>query len=187
MRRRLISVAGAAVAVIGGLWFAMQSSTTADQVATRERLQTLFDTRPGTLTVGPPAIFNLPPIDAVEVLPVRYEPPEGEGFMAVSFRCGLVITLPGQEPQAVVTVGTGSTEVLSCDGLTAIDVVAGKVPMIGTIYRFRSPNVTFPGPVIVRWDEPSKRFVVDDAMGEALDATGPVETMDALKLTLPKL
>ena len=121
------------------------------------------------------------------VTALRFEAPEGEGFMAVSFRCGLVIEPADRPAQAIVTVGTGITEALSCDGLRELELLEGPggAPLIAALYDFRSPNATFTGPIVLSRSD--GQWQLDAALMEDLDQFAPIETLSTLTQALTSL
>lgn len=153
---------------------------------TAETLVDQFGARADSITVGEPKDIVIAGTGPVTLTPVKYELPDTPG---VFFRCGLFLQRGADDAQALVTVGIGQTEALSCGGLRDVETVKASdgTEMIGAIYGFRSPNAAFDGPVIVRWDEAAKTFIADDDRAMAVEEAGPVETLDALSAAMGKL
>ena len=146
---------------------------------TTDDLEARFGARAGSLTVAAQSTVRFDGIGEVAVTPVKYELPDTQG---VFFRCGLFLQREGAAGQALVTIGIGETEALSCGGLRDIGGLSaadGK-KMIGAIYGIRSPNFSADGPAIIAWDGEKKVFFTDDDQAMAVEDEGPVVTMEAL-------
>ncbi|WP_372574238.1 hypothetical protein [Ruegeria jejuensis] len=91
-------------------------------------------------------------------------------------RCGFRIG-EGAAARWVVTVGEGSTEMMSCDALLEFGTVGPDRNMIGAIYRFRpTPRSSYVGPLVLRLD--GDQWVVDDSLLETLaNRQSSVETL----------
>jgi hypothetical protein len=101
----------------------------------------------------------------------RFEPIPGRAETLNAFWCGLVLDSGNGASQAIVTIGSGFSETLSCDRLveSAAMPPAGNVPRLGLIYATRSPNASGRTPLVLRWDEANRRWAIDEPLSTELD------------------
>jgi len=119
---------------------------------------------------------------------VRFEPPEGQGFMNYSRWCGVVVRQRGRPPQALITIGTGETEVLNCAGLNVLGALPtrGRAQRLGLVYRAGSPNTFGLVPAILVRDAPNSAWRLDEALAERLADRGAT-TLQRMRAALPRL
>jgi hypothetical protein len=117
-----------------------------------------------------PVTVKLGKEDSVALTPVRFAPAPGQSQAVNTNWCGVILRSPGFPPQGTVTIGTGSTEALSCNGVDEIGVVpaSGSSARIGLIYQTTSPNASSRTPVILVRDPKSRRWTVADELSEKM-------------------
>lgn len=142
----------------------------------------MFRARPGTIIAGAPHVLSVDGAGETTAIPVRFEALPGEGFMAVSFRCGLILIPEDGRVQFLTTIGSGDTELLNCSGLIAMGRLETRdhAERIGLIYDVTTPGGAGAGPVLLRWDVATRVFVLDEETAEALDERAAV-ALDSLE------
>ncbi len=148
-------------------------------------LEQVFAAKPKTMEAGGPVLFHIEGDTAFEFLPVRFEPVKNAGGAEVFFQCGFVIRSPSGPDQHLVTVGTGATEVTSCDGLRSIGAVrvADGGTRIAAIYGFATPNSGGDDALLLRADAASGQWSID-ADGAASLSGGPFTSIWAIRKAL---
>ena len=88
---------------------------------------------------------------SVRVDMVRFTPQPGLSQAVATSWCGITLSRPHVSSQAVITIGAGVTQALSCDGIADIGSASSKrgPARIALVYRTRSPNAAALTPVIV--------------------------------------
>ncbi len=130
-------------------------------------LENAFSAKSGALYIDNSALVKSISLEPpFKVIPVRYEPQSS--YLPNGFRCGLVFKSEGNE-QALVTVGEGITEVLSCDGVIEIGQLklnsyGNSSSHLGLIYGYRSPNTSFNGGLVVSYDADKQSWYVNEEL-----------------------
>lgn len=122
---------------------------------------------------------------ALTLLPVSF-PPAAPSFPNQQRWCGIAVQAGEAALTTLVTLGTGWTETLSCDGLREAGTVppAAGVPRFALVYAARSPNTAVRVPVILRWDAPSGRVKLDEAASRAVDEAGRGGSLERIRVAL---
>jgi hypothetical protein len=95
---------------------------------------------------------------------VRFKPKAGLSDAAVPAWCGVVLHRPGAPAQALVTLGTGRTALLTCDGLAqagAAKLRDGR-SVIALVFNSSTPGGVTTTPVVLARDQAGNFHVDDD-------------------------
>lgn len=125
----------------------------------------------------------------LRLVPVRFRPRPGTSPMGDTHFCGVALSAGGGPPQGVVTLGTGYTDSLICDGLVAAGLAPptpAGAPRIALIYSTSTLRSTLRTPVVLAFDPAAKRWRVDDATTQAMDDGAPARTVAAVRAKLAK-
>ncbi len=117
----------------------------------------------------------------------RFSPKPGQSSHFNAMWCGLTLQAKDHVAQAVVTIGQGDFETLSCDGLAQAGAMPAKgtAPRLGLIYRTRSPNFASTTPVVLV-DNPGSGWTVDDSVNPALNALTKTPTLPLMRQALTR-
>lgn len=118
----------------------------------------------------PPVTIRLGGNEDVLVTSVRFEPRPDRTQARNVFWCGVTVAEAGAAAQPIVTIGTGNTEALSCDGMAEIGEVPGPKDgrAIGVVYRARSPNTEVLTAIILVRRGADRTWVLDENLSERM-------------------
>jgi len=159
----------------------------AAQAEAQTALAPLADGKP---TVESKQVFEVGDGHArVRIVPVRYSP-RVRGPLANVDACALAITDANRPIVTVQTIGVGYTETVGCTGLDSIafpDLDGDRRFEIALIYStITPPNRYGKMPVVLRRGA-GGAFIVDEALGAALDARGGITTIAGLRAAAAQL
>lgn len=142
---------------------------------------------PNATTIGEQApVLRLP--DAGQVLivrSIRFEPRSPDTPLRNAFRCAVVIEGGGAR-QAIVTIGEGWTETLSCDDFIEGDLVPNRngTARLVLIYATRSPNAEGRTAVILTRRLNTPAWSVDERVMERLSEASEPASVKSVKAAL---
>ena len=145
-------------------------SIRAEDADTISVFENLFPAKPQTLRIETSSEVTVSTVSrSFIVSSVRFEPENT--YLHNSFSCGLVFTDETGKQQALITVGEGVTEVLSCNGLVEFGPVytnsaaaISHTDRLGLIYNYQSPNASFKGGLVVSYNKKDRVWYVDELL-----------------------
>ena len=151
---------------------------------TPDELATMFPTAQAPISTDR-TLSLVTPSGELTLTSFRFAPKPGQSSHFNAMWCGLTVQAKDRASRAIVTIGRGDFETLSCDGLTQAGVMPakGSMPRLGLIYRTRSPNFASTT-ALVLVDDPVESWIVDASVNNALNALTQTATLPLMRKAL---